>query len=227
MKLTIETKEGCKKIVKEWCSKKNKKDYTRYKEGEKLISSVFKTDNIFLQVCVLDSLYSTNIKFQNEMAAVLSDTNIQTQIKNSCQNVVLEISIGYEGRTDSYAHSFATKYCFHRFKALKPKEENLFVIVDSLVLKQLLDFNDIKIDNAATYYKKVIDKKTKENKSIRSDSLYKKWQYESYFKLMESVQTKLNKITGKKLSLRNVELLLWRKSKIENQKNQSLIYSTL
>ena len=57
MKLTIETKEGCKKIVKEWCSKKNKKDYTRYKEGEKLISSVFKTDNIFLKVCVLDSLY--------------------------------------------------------------------------------------------------------------------------------------------------------------------------
>jgi len=200
--------EAYNEVCRAWDDRVNEKIRIRYKVGEEIVSEVFKTEDIRLQVCVLDSLYSTGLKFQNEMAEILKTEEIQKKIKEGTdKRVVNEISKYYK-KNNSYAHSFATKYCFHRFEALNEleKNKNPFVIIDSIVMEQLVELSCVSSNqnNDAIYY--------------YGSKKYEDWEFKEYYKLMEGLRVDLSKQANKIISLREVELFLWRLGKLKQEK---------
>lgn len=95
----------------------------RYYEGDKAISYLCKKfpknkkiEEVFLKVCVINNLYSTNIWGTYNIAKHIVKLNIDKAIQYSNPDVVHKIAIGHGISKpikigDRNFYSFATKYC--------------------------------------------------------------------------------------------------------------------
>ena len=115
-----------------------KKLFSNYKENKEI-------DIILIKVAVLDSFYSTNLRYKVNMVDVakcIKELNIDKCLDEGDINLVNVISKGlinsYKNKPKTYSvglYSFTTKYCsFHR--------PEFYPIYDSFVEKVLIYFRD-------------------------------------------------------------------------------------
>ena len=216
-------KEKYEEVEKKWG---DSSIIEKYKAQERIIEEIFrKTDDAYLQVCLLNHLYSTNLEMKNDggggefiMSKILDEEKIKDKIwesKDKCdaKKIISLVCKKFHEKTNKNAYSFATKYCFHLFESIYPKRiGNPFIIVDRIVLKQLEGMQ------------KQIDYKIEKNdlnrlgriKILNKNSLGEAWNYELYYDLMFGLQTKINEqMKEKTLSLRDIELFLWKRGKLK------------
>ncbi len=132
--------------------------YKHYREEEICLLKTFKrypTNNDFcsvlIKVCVLDSLYSTNV---GKMKGMEGESGIYAMAKQISSAHDLDEQIK-EGKPEaieliadkiiinSHCFSFATKYCFHSYKALYDEDfKNPYPIYDKFVNYMLSYFKD-------------------------------------------------------------------------------------
>lgn len=121
--------------------------YEHYREEEKLIAELFKihkenTDEKFVlsKVCVLDSLYSTNLRMGEgriyEMTKHILKLNIDKDLQNKSLELISKIADFTNQKGErKVLYSFAIKYCFFH-------NPSFYIIYDSFVEKKLKSLND-------------------------------------------------------------------------------------
>lgn len=126
-------------------------EYENYRKEEQLVIEIFNkykrnTDedekSVLLKICVLDNLYSTNLKkFGGKHDGIYEVTkhivklNIDNELQNRSLDIIDKISIfkNSEGK-ETKIYSFATKYCFFH-------NPEFYIIYDRFVADSLLDLN--------------------------------------------------------------------------------------
>ena len=123
------------------------KKYEHYREEEKLIAELFKTHKentdekfVLSKVCVLDSLYSTNLRMDEgriyEMTKHILKLNIDKDLQNKSLELISKIADFTNQKGErKVLYSFATKYCFFH-------NPSFYIIYDSFVEKKLKSLND-------------------------------------------------------------------------------------
>ena len=109
--------------VKQW---NEEHTLEKYRNQENALNTLFGRiarqnilfDEIFIKVFILDTFYSTNIKYNPGHYAIsrhIHDLNIDEQLSHDNEELVNHIAHGISDGKEFNVFSFATKYCsFHR-----------------------------------------------------------------------------------------------------------------